>query len=109
MSNDSLDYDAAKNFHEKLDSHFTWSPCEGKCPSCHESALESAALTSFRPLSGGIRCTSCKHHWSMTSFIAHSIINIAPLPPGALASYDRDIEIDKIICNDYVGKKDKGD
>jgi hypothetical protein len=48
-----------------------------------------------RPM--GYRCASCKRHVGFYQAIGRNCFKIEPLPPGALAIYDRDPDVAAIV------------
>ncbi len=89
-----------------LDDKFSWSKWSDKCPYCSKESLVKSAGNMFRALSGIIKCTSCSYRRSVSSHLACSLIQIEPLPRGALSTYDRDIDIGSIICDKKDDKDD---
>ena len=88
----------------------TWKPCppEFPCPKCDApiertmSPLERRIVSSvtgplrfegieLSPFGGSVRCTKCDYRDSVTGYLGRSMVQVEPLPEGAVSVYIREL------------------
>lgn len=70
----------------------SWEPApEGfKCRWCEAPMERSRGLMISGPWAGTVRCTKCEYRDSVMSYLGKSMIEVQPMPPGAVLVYDRE-------------------
>lgn len=71
----------------------SWSPCgpEFSCPRCKAGMERTTGLMMMSPWAGSVRCTQCDYRDSVTGYLGRSMIQVEPMPEGAVPVYDREI------------------
>lgn len=71
----------------------SWKPCapEFSCPRCKGNMERTVGLMLASPWAGSVRCTQCDYRDSVTGYLGRSMIQVEPLPPGAVPIYDQSV------------------
>ena len=71
----------------------SWSPCgpEFSCPRCKAGMERTTGLMLMSPWAGSVRCTQCDYRDSVTGYLGRSMVQVEPLPDGAVPIYDREL------------------
>lgn len=72
---------------EVFDSMFAirWEPVPYfSCPKCNGLMEKTCGLMLASPWAGSVRCTKCNYQDSVSGYLGKSIIEVQPMPPGAL-------------------------
>jgi len=63
---------------------------EFTCPRCEAQLERSRGLMISGPWAGSVRCTKCDYRDSVLSYLGKSMVQVQPMPPGAVLVYDRE-------------------
>lgn len=79
-----------------------WVPApEGsQCPHCKGALERTAGRSLASAFAGSVRCTVCTYKNTVCGYLGQSMIQVEPMPPGALPSYDRDPGVIDAILSD---------
>lgn len=71
----------------------SWSPCgpEFSCPRCKAGMERTTGLMLMSPWAGSVRCTQCDYRDSVTGYLGRSMVQVEPLPEGAVPVYIREL------------------
>ena len=60
------------------------------CPRCEAPLERARGLMISGPWAGSVRCTKCDYRDSVVSYLGKSMVEVQPMPPGAVLAYDRE-------------------
>jgi len=71
----------------------SWKPCapEFSCPRCKAGMERTTGLMLMSPWAGSVRCTKCEYRDSVSGYLGRSMIQVEPIPEGAVPIYDREL------------------
>ncbi len=71
----------------------SWEPCapEFSCPRCKGNMERTVGLMLASPWAGSVRCTQCEYRDSVSGYLGRSMIQVEPIPEGAVPVYDREL------------------
>lgn len=84
---------------------FRWVPApdEFQCPHCKGALERTTSFTLANPFAGSVRCAAaCGYQHSVCGYLGQSMIQVEPMPPGALPAYDRDPGVIDAILSDEL-------
>ena len=68
-----------------------WTPLSEPCPKCKNTTLQRGANLMSGPYGGQVKCFTegCDHRESSYGFLGRTMIQVQPMPDGALPFYDK--------------------
>lgn len=74
---------------------FQWVPApEGsQCPHCKGALERTTSLMLSSSFTGSVRCTACTYKDTVCGYLGRSMIQVEPMPPGAVPFYDGDPDV----------------